>query len=53
MVIGRSIRSCNVLKSNAFIRMMNSLMPGLVGFTRIFTNCIESVDTSLISCESL
>lgn len=38
MVIGRSIRSCKLLKSNALMRMRNSDTPERIGFTRIFTN---------------
>lgn len=53
IVIGRSIRSCNDLKSKALMRIMNSDTPTRVGFTRIFTNWIASADTSLKSCESL
>lgn len=53
MVMGRNIRSCSVLKSKALIRIMNSVTPGRVGFTRIFTNWMVSVDNSLKSCESL
>lgn len=53
IVIGRSIRSCSVLKSKALMRIVNSDTPARVGFTRIFTNWIASVDISLKSCESL
>lgn len=53
MVMGRSIRSCKLLKSSALIRITNSETPARVGFTRILTNCIESEETSLMSCESL
>lgn len=53
MAIGLTILSCRVLKSKALIRIMNSATPLRVGFTRMFTNCIVSVEDSLKTCESL
>lgn len=53
MAMGLTILSERVLKSKALIRIMNSATPLRVGFTRIFTNCMVSVEDSLKTCESL
>lgn len=54
MVIGRFTRSWRSLKSSELILIEKSLTPSLVGFTWIFTNCTESVESWMeMLCESL
>lgn len=51
--IGRWIRSWSSLKSRAFTRIANSVMPVRVGFTMMLTNCTDSGESWLIRCVSL